>query len=144
MSTLSGLIVRGHGRYMAARLLGCPVPVDYQHYNSTDEELADLIADNRLAELSEVDSKMLADIFTDIDISTLDIEVTGYGKDEYEKIMRALESGLDEQRDNERVDLSDRVASVYEVIVECDNEAVQRKVFETLTEEGYECRVLTL
>lgn len=32
VSTLSGMIVRGHGRYMAARLIGCPVPVDYQDY----------------------------------------------------------------------------------------------------------------
>ena len=30
VSTLSGMIVRGHGRYMAAKLIGCPVPVDFQ------------------------------------------------------------------------------------------------------------------
>lgn len=32
VSTLSGMIVRGHGRYMAAQMIGCPVPVDFQEY----------------------------------------------------------------------------------------------------------------
>ena len=32
VSTRSGLIVSGHGRYEAALLLGCPVPVDFQEY----------------------------------------------------------------------------------------------------------------
>ena len=32
VSTRSGYIVSGHGRYEAARLLRCPVPVDLQDY----------------------------------------------------------------------------------------------------------------
>jgi len=32
VSTRSGFIVSGHGRYEAAVFLGCPVPVDYQEY----------------------------------------------------------------------------------------------------------------
>ena len=38
---------------MAAQLIGCPAPVDYQHYESEEAELADLVADNRLAELED-------------------------------------------------------------------------------------------
>ena len=56
VSTRSGLVVRGHGRLMAAKLIGLgSVPVDYQHYDSEEEELADLVADNRLSELAQVD-----------------------------------------------------------------------------------------
>lgn len=32
VSVQSGMIVSGHGRYEAALLLGCPVPVDFQEY----------------------------------------------------------------------------------------------------------------
>ena len=58
VSTRSGLIVSGHGRYMAAKVIGCPVPVDYQDYPSEAEEMADLLADNRIAELAEMDNAM--------------------------------------------------------------------------------------
>jgi hypothetical protein len=56
VSKRSGLIVRGHGRLEAAMLMGCDVvPVDEQDYKSEAEELADLLADNRLSELAELD-----------------------------------------------------------------------------------------
>ena len=81
VSTLSGLIVRGHARFTAARQLGCPVPVDYQDYPSEAEELADLVADNRLAELADLDEKALADIFSDLDTAGLDLALAGYQAD---------------------------------------------------------------
>ena len=59
VSTLSGLIVSGHGRYEAALFLGCPVPVDYQSYASEAEELADLLADNRISEMAEMVGRSL-------------------------------------------------------------------------------------
>jgi len=34
--------------------------------------------------------------------------------------------------------------SAFHVIVECKDEREQRKVYEDLTEKGFECRVLTL
>ena len=56
VSKRSGLIVRGHGRLEAALLIGCAaIPVDEQDYASEAEELADLLADNRLSELAELD-----------------------------------------------------------------------------------------
>ena len=78
VSNLSGLIVSGHGRYEAALLLGCPVPVDFQDYPSEAEELADLLADNRIAEMAEMDNAMLRELFVDLDESDFDIDITGY------------------------------------------------------------------
>jgi ParB-like chromosome segregation protein Spo0J len=76
VSTRSGLIVRGHGRYEAARRLECAeAPVDFQNYTSEAEEWQDLLADNRIAELSQVDETILREILHDIN---LDIELTGY------------------------------------------------------------------
>ena len=91
VSTLSGLVVRGHGRLMAAQFLGLDcVPVDFQHYKSMDAELADLLADNKIAELAEIDSKMLAEVFQDIDPDAIDIDITGYSEEEYNDIISAL------------------------------------------------------
>lgn len=46
--------------------------------------------------------------------------------------------------DKPEKDLSDKVVDVYEVVVECMEEAEQEQVFNKLTGEGYKCRVLTL
>lgn len=109
MSTLSGLFVRGHGRLMAAKLAGCShVPVDYQHYNNEAEELADLIADNRLAELADIDSIILAEIFQELDLSDLDLDLTGYINDDREDIMKSLLS--------ETIDLAEADQCVPELI----------------------------
>ena len=55
ISKRSGFIVKGHGRRLAAMERGWEyVPADYQDYASEAEEWADLIADNRLAELSTI------------------------------------------------------------------------------------------
>ena len=91
VSTLSGLVVRGHGRLMAAKQLGLDcVPVDFQHYTCYDAELADLLADNKIAELAEIDSKMLAEVFQDINPDAIDIDITGYSEEEYNDIISAL------------------------------------------------------
>lgn len=90
VSTRSGMIVSGHGRYQAARLLQCPVPVDFQDYASAEEELADLTADNRIAELAENDEEMLAEILAEINLSDLPTEITGYTEDDLDNIIGSI------------------------------------------------------
>lgn len=99
VSMRSGMIVRGHGRYAAARLLGCEtVPVDYQDYKSEAEEWQDLLADNRIAELSHVDETILREILLAVDV---DVALTGYDegfvktlleRDEIEEVKQAIMS----------------------------------------------------
>lgn len=56
VSKLSGYVVRGHGRLEACKALKmAEVPVDFQDYASEAEEMADLMADNRIPELAELD-----------------------------------------------------------------------------------------
>src|SRR5438045_925819 len=56
VSKRSGFIVAGHARFEAAKKLGLKkVPVDYQDFATNQDELAHLLADNRLAELGETD-----------------------------------------------------------------------------------------
>lgn len=97
VSNRSGFIVKGHGRLLAAKKAGLTeVPVDYQEYTNEAEEYADLIADNRLAELSEIDTELLADIFQDIDLSEIPAELTGYTESEINDLTAALADELDD------------------------------------------------
>src|SRR5450759_1613063 len=79
VSTRSGLVVRGHGRLAAAELLGAAeAPVDFQDYESEASEWADLIADNRIAELSEMDLSSLSDLLSDLRLEAIDLDLTGF------------------------------------------------------------------
>ncbi len=78
ISTRSGLITAGHGRLDAAELRGwSEVPVSYQDYDSDEQEIADLIADNAIASWSELNFKsineMVPDLGPDFDLDLLGI-----------------------------------------------------------------------
>ena len=98
VSKRSGFIVAGHGRLMAAKKLGVKiVPVDYQDFNSDADEIAVLVADNRLAELSETSEDDLKKILSELD-GEIDIELTGFSETDVEQLMRDISdnSPLDE------------------------------------------------
>lgn len=104
VSNRSGFIVKGHGRLKAAQMAGLTeAPVDYQEYASEAEEYADLVADNRLAELSEIDNAMLADIFRDIDLDEIPAELTGYTEDEMADLLDALTEPVELEADEDAV-----------------------------------------
>lgn len=92
VSKLSGYIVKGHGRLMAAEKAGYKkVPVDYQDYDSLEQEKADLIADNRLAELSEWNDLKLNDMLAELNKSEeIDIALSGYSSDEFSGLAEGL------------------------------------------------------
>jgi len=97
VSTRSGFVVRGHGRLMAARLLGkTHVPVDRQDYADEASEWADLVADNRLAELAEIDESLLHDMLADVAASDLDFTLTGFDEDVLNKLGMASDVVEDE------------------------------------------------
>lgn len=95
VSNLSGFIVSGHGRYEAALLLGCPVPVDFQDYATEADELADLLADNRIAEMAEMDNAMLRELFADLQESDFDIDLSGYTEDFVLPLLDAVDGDLE-------------------------------------------------
>lgn len=92
VSTRSGYIVKGHGRLLAAKSIeATEVPIDYQNYESEEQEIADLIADNRLSELSQIDNEMLAELFAEIKLDPdFDITLTGFTEDEYMELLQNL------------------------------------------------------
>jgi ParB-like chromosome segregation protein Spo0J len=79
VSSRSGFVVKGHGRLQAAMRLGVKsVPVDTQKYETEAMEWADLIADNRIAELSEIQNDDLKNLMKDLESANFDLELTGY------------------------------------------------------------------
>lgn len=93
VSNGSGLIVVGHGRLEAAKLAEMEfVPVEYQDFNSNEEEYAFMLADNRIPELSERDIGALKDLMIEIDTGAIDLEMTGYDFREAEKLFASLGS----------------------------------------------------
>ncbi len=76
VSELSGFIVAGHGRLVAAKRLKLEnVPVIYQSFDNEDEEYKFLVADNAIAQWSELN---LTEIRDDLkDIGPLDTELLG-------------------------------------------------------------------
>jgi len=103
LSTRSGFIVKGHGRLQAAQLLGVKeVPVDYQHFANEAEEYAEMIADNKIAELAEMDVDLERELLEQlIEQENIDPNLIGYTKEEIEAIIHADD---DEGTEGERSD----------------------------------------
>ena len=79
VSTRSGFIVSGHGRYEAAKLLRVSaVPVDHQDFATDADEWAHLVADNRLAELAEADGAALKELLSDLKAGDFDLDLAGF------------------------------------------------------------------
>lgn len=105
ISRRSGLVVRGHGRLEAAKRLKLThVPVDYQDYKSDEAELADLLADNRISELSSNDNDLLKDMLQEIDTGAFDMALTGYDESELEKLMTQYHVEEEEKEDAKKPD----------------------------------------
>lgn len=91
VSRNSGFVVKGHGRLAAAMLAGIPqCPVEYQEYSNEAEEWADLTADNRLAELAEIDDVKLADLLAELTNADIPLELTGYTEEDLESILDGI------------------------------------------------------
>ena len=94
ISGLSGYIVKGHGRYQAAKLAGYKkAPVEIQHYDSSEQELADLIADNRLAELAVMDKVALGATLQELQEKGIDeFYLTGYTDTDLDALLAQAET----------------------------------------------------
>jgi len=90
VSRRSGFVVKGHGRLEAAHFLHCSVvPVDYQNYTSEAEEYADMVADNRIAELADMDNEALANLVKELG-EEVPTELAGYTDEELTRLINSL------------------------------------------------------
>lgn len=139
ISDLSGMVVKGHGRLRAAKLAGFKqVPVEVQHYDSKEKEVADLIADNRIAEFAEMNVNRLNELLLSLD-GTPEASLTGFNASEIAGLMPD-ELEAPDLGDTEGMNYSQKFA----VIVTCRDEQEQESIYNRLTEEGYTCKVVSV
>ncbi len=94
VSGLTGFIVAGHARLQAARVLNlAAAPIDVQQFDSETEELSYLIADNRLAELAEIQMGQIKDLLQELDTGETDMDLTGFDAAELERLMNQFHVG---------------------------------------------------
>lgn len=130
-----GGIIAGHGRVMAAQKLGYDeVPCMVAEGWTEAQKRAYVIADNQLALNSSWDFELLENEILDL-ANDFDIGLLGFDEQELARFFDKPEAPeLKEENYSE----------VFNVIVECENEEQQEKVFNKLDEEGYKCRVQSL
>ena len=92
VSKRSGFVVAGHARLKAAKVLELQtVPVNVQPFESEADEWAHLIADNRIAELAEMDTASLKDLLIRLDTGEINMELTGYDPEALNHLMEELD-----------------------------------------------------
>ena len=115
VSKRSGFVTKGHGRLMAAKLLGLKsVPVDFQDYPDDAAELADMVADNRIAELAEFDRAILKDILADLDTGSFDMLTTGFDLSAIEALMTAAAFYDETQPPESFKEVDDKIETEHE------------------------------
>lgn len=102
VSKLSGYIVAGHGRLEAAKELGVSiVPLEYQNFASEDNELAVLVGDNRLAELSSLDLNGLQDIIDGFKASDFDTILAGFEPTDLDALLGEQKPDFGDEKEKE-------------------------------------------
>jgi len=110
VSKRSGYIVAGHGRLAAAKVLNQEkVPVDYQDFENEADEKAHLLADNRVAELAELDFQDVGNILKELKEANLDLDLTGFDE------LSIKELFTDEPIDNNEVNAEPQIDKAEEL-----------------------------
>lgn len=91
------IILAGHARRKAAEFLGIKkVPTIKVENLTKAQQLAYLLADNRLSENASYDNNMLADVIRTIDQMDFDTTITGFSTDEIDAFISASAENLDD------------------------------------------------
>lgn len=134
VSKRSGFVVTGHGRLEAAKLLQVElVPVDEQDFATEADEWAHLIADNRIAELAEIDEGELKGLLSELEAAGTDMDLTGFDVSEIGKSARPGETPSE---------AGINYNPQFGVIVICKDEAEQETTYNALLGLGYQCKVV--
>lgn len=110
VSNLSGFIVKGHGRLDALKRLGWDsAAVDYQDYKNEAQEYADLVADNKIAELANHDDNLMIEGIKELGIDDLEL----LGLDDFDLPIDPVEAHADEDEVPDNVDTRCKLGDVW-------------------------------
>lgn len=130
------VIIAGHTRLEAAKSLGMAEVPCIVADDLTDAQVKALrLADNKVAEFSEWEMNLLGEELGELaEIS--DIDMGDFGFDDN------LE--MDDEEENVTEEKCVNLSETFQIIVECESETEQQKIFEKLSGEGYRCHLSTL
>lgn len=130
------MVIGGHQRIKAAEKLkwADDIPVVFLDGISDDRAALLNIALNKIS--GEWDWSSLGDLFGELDTGDVDLELSGFDTDEIKRLME----GLDESVSDEGLSLDES----WQVVCECKNEKEQKSLYERLSQEGIQCRLLIL
>lgn len=131
-----GVVVCGHTRLKAALTAGLArVPCVVADDLTQAELKAFRLADNKVAEIADWDDDLLAEEMDGLEdelgesMADFGFDDLGKGEDEDDGDADADDIGYDEQ---------------YGVIVTCQDEAEQKRVYDELVAQGYTCKVVAV
>jgi ParB-like chromosome segregation protein Spo0J len=130
-------ILGGNQRFKALKKLGYKeIPNEWVRSASelTDEEKKAFIVIDNIND-GKWDFDVLDENFGEIDLDGFGLNDEVFGEEDNS-------DGKNETKQD--IDLSDKVSETFEIIISCEDEIEQEKIFEELTKKGYVCRVLTL
>jgi ParB-like chromosome segregation protein Spo0J len=131
----AGTIIAGHGRVMAAQVLELDeVPTITLDGLSDAQRKAYVIADNKLALNAGWDTEILLAEIDALQDLNFDTQLLGFSADELSEMLNIEEPQPKEETYSE----------IFNIIVECNDEMEQEKIFNQLESEGYKCRVQSL
>lgn len=137
-----GVILAGNHTFLAARNIGMPTIRAEVHDVDDDTARRIVAVDNRAADLGEYDQRLLAELLTGLD----DLTGTGYDADDLDKLARSLDDtgGAPGSADLLDPPDEDKYVEQFGVVVHCDNADHQETVYNELTGQGYNVKVVTV
>ena len=139
----NNVVVNGHTRLLASKKLGLKEVPCIVIDDLTDTQIkAFRIADNKTSEYAEWDEELLKLELEQLEDMNFNLDDLNIDYSDFGLEIDYIENDFIEIK--EREDLSDKVNSAYEIIIECDNEEEQEEMYNRFIEEGLRCRVLTL
>lgn len=131
------MTIAGHGRLMAAKSLNIDeVPTITLTNLNEEQRKAYVIADNKLALNAGWDMDILKNELQELSDMDYNLDLIGFD-------IKELESIFDPLSDNTELK-EEKYEQIYNIIVNCDNESEQERIYNELLEKGYQCQVQSL
>lgn len=141
-----GMIIAGHTRWRAAKAMGMTsIPVRFMELTQQQAE-ALALADNRLGELADWDSKLLEQAFEGLQgMDDAALQATGWGE-EIAALFDGISTGEQDvpsnAHDNEQAQPGAAVSLQYRVLVHVEGATQQAEVVTELESKGFKCQML--
>lgn len=134
------VIICGHTRYKAAKKLKLnEAPCIYAEHLTPAQVKAYRIADNKVSEFATWNNDMLAIEFEQLQELDIDTGLTGF---DISEVMNLISVDDVEEQEPVITEANFNYQEQYGVIVMCDNEEQQEKIYNELLEHGYTCKVV--